>query len=248
MERDAAGLEAKTLGEVEHLDRHLGIAAELARQRPFGAVAGHQDAAEHPRAGGRLRQLLQFGLGVEGEQGNALAMGIGDVALLLDGVAERDAIGRGASLQAKIDFTGAGDVEVGAQPGQQGNDFGCRIGLDGVIHLGHRQPASDVEIVLSDHVEIDDQAGGGGLNVFQEAGDLGGHGKSSLQTDPGYESTARPKKAESGPRLDPRARQAGTGSDGKSRDAVRPVWTYFEHRTTAWTSPAVAQVPDRRGK
>ena len=36
---------------LEHVDRHRGLAAELARQRPFGADAVGQDAAEHARPG-----------------------------------------------------------------------------------------------------------------------------------------------------------------------------------------------------
>src|SRR5579871_6790109 len=35
MERDAAGFEPQPLGQIEHLDRHLRVTAELARQRPL---------------------------------------------------------------------------------------------------------------------------------------------------------------------------------------------------------------------
>src|SRR6185295_828752 len=47
----SARLQAQTLGEVEHLDCHLRIAAELARQRPLGACAVIENAAEHLCAG-----------------------------------------------------------------------------------------------------------------------------------------------------------------------------------------------------
>src|SRR5207244_1274162 len=80
------------LGEVEHLDRHLRIAAELARQRPFGACAVIENAAEHFGAGGGARNLLDLGGTVDREQANAERKGTRDVALLLDCIAIRDAV------------------------------------------------------------------------------------------------------------------------------------------------------------
>ena len=53
MERDAVRLQAQALGEVEHVDRHFRVAAELARQRPLGAGAIIEDAAEHLARRGR---------------------------------------------------------------------------------------------------------------------------------------------------------------------------------------------------
>ena len=47
VERHPVGLEPEPVGVLEHVDRHLGHAAELPRQRPFGAGAVAQDAAEH---------------------------------------------------------------------------------------------------------------------------------------------------------------------------------------------------------
>ena len=55
MERHAIGFEAEAMGMLEHVHRHLGHAAELARQRPFGAGAVAQDAAEHLHVGRRVR-------------------------------------------------------------------------------------------------------------------------------------------------------------------------------------------------
>src|ERR1700722_19669458 len=51
MERDAVGLEAKTMGMLEHVDRHGRLAAELPRQRPLRPDAVGEDAAEHAAAG-----------------------------------------------------------------------------------------------------------------------------------------------------------------------------------------------------
>ena len=87
MERDAIGLQTQTLGKLKHLDRHLGIAAELARQRPFGSGAIIQDAAEHFGAGGGAGDLLDLGRAIDCEQPNALRKRARDIALLFDGVA-----------------------------------------------------------------------------------------------------------------------------------------------------------------
>ena len=94
MERDAIGLEAEPMGVLQHVRGHLGLAAELARQRPFGAGAVAQDAAEHLRAGRGAGDLLDLGLAVDREQADAEREGARDVALLLDGVAEGDAVRR----------------------------------------------------------------------------------------------------------------------------------------------------------
>ena len=114
MERHAIGVEPEIARLAQQLDRHLGRAAELARQRPFGAVALDQDAAEDARAGRRARQLLQLGLAVEGEEPHAPLVGEGDVALLLDRVAEREALGGDAVVEAQLDLAAAGDVEIRA--------------------------------------------------------------------------------------------------------------------------------------
>ena len=88
------------MGVQQHVHRHGGLAAELARQRPLGASAIGEDAAEHLGARSGARDLLHFLVRIDGEERNAQRMGARDVALLLDGVAEGDAIGRGAGCSA----------------------------------------------------------------------------------------------------------------------------------------------------
>ena len=56
---------------LQHVDRHRGLAAELARQRPFGADAVGEDAAEHARAGRGAGDLLDLGLAVDREEADA---------------------------------------------------------------------------------------------------------------------------------------------------------------------------------
>src|ERR1043166_9910664 len=96
MERDADRIETGLERVLQHLDRHGRLAAELARQRPFGADTIRQDAAEHLRAWGRADDLVHFGLAIDREQANAEIEATLDVAVPLDRVAVGDAIRRGA--------------------------------------------------------------------------------------------------------------------------------------------------------
>ncbi len=105
VEGHAAGFEPRPVGVLQHLDGHLRVAAELARQRPFGAGAVEQEAAEHLGAGRRARDLVDLGLAVDGIEPHAELVGPRDVALLLDGVAERDAIRRCAPAASTISIS-----------------------------------------------------------------------------------------------------------------------------------------------
>ena len=151
-------LEAEPVGVLEHVDRHRGVAAELARQRPFGAGAVEQEAAEHLRAGSGAGDLLDLGLAVDREQANAQREGAGDVALLLDGVAIGDAVGRGAGREHHLDLGDRGGVEARAEPGNERQHFRRRVRLDGVEHPGVRQGVGEGLVVVAHDVEVDDEA------------------------------------------------------------------------------------------
>src|SRR6188472_3420128 len=114
MERDAVGLQAEALGEVEHVDRHFRIAAELARQRPFGAGAVIENAAEHLGAGGGAGDLLDLGGAVDREQANAEREGARDIALLLDRIAIGDALRGRTGIERHLDLGDRGAVEARA--------------------------------------------------------------------------------------------------------------------------------------
>ena len=66
-------------------------------------------------AGRRARDLLDLGLAIDREQAHAERMGARDVALLLDRVAEGDAIRRGAGREHHLDLGDRGGVEAGAE-------------------------------------------------------------------------------------------------------------------------------------
>ncbi len=96
--------EAEPMRVFEHVRRHFGDAAELARQRPFGAGAVAEHAAEHLRARRDARDLLDLGFAIDREEAHAERIGARDVALLLDRVAEADAVGRRTGREHLLDF------------------------------------------------------------------------------------------------------------------------------------------------
>ena len=71
MERDAVRDEPAPVRELQDVGGVVRLAAELARQRPFGAGAVAMDAADHARAGRGARDLLDLGLAVDGKQRHA---------------------------------------------------------------------------------------------------------------------------------------------------------------------------------
>ena len=111
--------EPERMGALEHAQRHLRRAAELARQRPFGARAVAQDSAEHLCARRGARDLLDLRLAIDREKADAERMGARDVPFLLDRVAEADPIRRRAGGEREFDLGDRGRVEARAEIGEQ---------------------------------------------------------------------------------------------------------------------------------
>ena len=154
------------MGMLEHVHRHLGHAAELAGERPFGAGAVAQDAAEHLHLGsrdagrlGRAGDLLDLGLAIDREEAHAELEGARDVALLLDRVAEGDAVGRRAGVERQLDLDDGGRVEARAELGQELEHLRLRVGLHGVEHARVGERPGELGVVVAHDVEVDDQAG-----------------------------------------------------------------------------------------
>ena len=143
---------------VENLDRHLRIAAELPRQRPFGAGTAEQKAAEDLGAGGGASDLFHLCLAVDREQTDAERESARDVTFLLDRIAEGDALGRGAGGEHHLDLGDRGGVEAGAKRDQERQQFRRRVRLDGIKHPAVRQRLGKGAIVVAHDVEIDDEA------------------------------------------------------------------------------------------
>ncbi len=93
------------MGIDEHVDGHLRDAAELARQRPFGTFAIGQHAAEHTGAGSGTGDLFDFLMAVDRKEGDAERMRRGDIAFLLDRVAEGDAGSGRTGVERHFDFS-----------------------------------------------------------------------------------------------------------------------------------------------
>src|SRR5690606_24639948 len=127
--------EPKFMCVTQNIDRHLWLAAELARQGPFRALAIRKHAAKNTASRSRTSDLLDFFDAVDSEQANAKLVGASNVALLLDRVAIADAIRRRAGVESHLDFGHGCRVKGRAEPGQQAQDFRCRIGLHCVIDL-----------------------------------------------------------------------------------------------------------------
>ncbi len=171
MERHAVRIEAEAARLPQEVDRHLGDAAEFARQRPVGAGAIDQDAAENPRPRGRPRQLLELVRAVEGEQAQSRAISKDDVLFLFYRVAERQPVRGHAVIEAQLDFAAAGHVEIGALAVEHGEDRRGRVGLYRIVDAGERQMPAQCVVSLGDGVQIDDEAGGLGRIFGEEARD-----------------------------------------------------------------------------
>ena len=166
------GHEALPVGVLQDVGGIGRLAAELARQRPVGPGIVAMDAADHPGAGCDARDLLGLGLAVDGEQPDAELEGGGDLALLLDGVAVGDAVGRGAGGQHRLGLAHRGDVEAGAQLDQELQDLRRRVGLDGVVDFAVGQRLGEGIVVVADDIEVDHEAGsfiGAALEKFANA-------------------------------------------------------------------------------
>ncbi len=190
--RHPVGVQSLPVGVLQHIRGHLGHAAELARQRPVGAGAVAEDAAEHLHVlrldAGRLGgagALLDLGLAIDGEQPDAEPQRARDAALLLDGVAEGDAIGGGAGRQRHLDLRHGGGIEAGAHVGEQAQDLGRGVRLDRVEHAGVRQRAGEGGVVLAHDVKVEHHHGAlVAAEVTanaQEIADTVGHGRLPAQ-------------------------------------------------------------------
>ena len=179
MEGHAVGLKAQLVCIDQDIDSHLRHAAELARQRPFGAFAIRQDAAEHFGTRSRAGNLFDFLVAVDGIQANAEREGAGNVALLLDRIAEGDAVCRCTGIQSHLDLGNRSAVEVRSHRSEKLQDGRLGIGLNGIVDgaVGERVTES-LEIVAHD-VEVHNEARAvrtSGLDEVENTGS--GHGQS----------------------------------------------------------------------
>ena len=120
--------------------------------------------------------LLDLDLAIDRIEAHAELEGAHDVALLLDRVAEGDAVGRGAGGEHHLDLGDRGGVEAGAEQRQRAQDLGRRIGLHGVEHARVGQGPGELGVVVAHDLEVDDHARAVLTSVAQEFTDALSHG------------------------------------------------------------------------
>ena len=122
------------------------------------AVAEH--AAEDLRAGRGAGDLLDLGFAIDREEAHAERIGAGDVALLLDRVAEADAIRRRAGRQHLLDLGDRGRVEARAEAGEKRKHLRIGIGLDGIEDARVRQGLGEGGVIVAHDFEVERQGTG----------------------------------------------------------------------------------------
>ncbi len=156
MEGNAVRFQAQLAGKNQQIHGHVGLAAELARQRPVGrGRAFGKDAYIDLRARRGLGDVAQVGFGVGGEHAHALLEEVADIPGFLDGVAVADALRTDAAGHDLVQLVDRGDVEARALVTQQVDDFHRWVGLDGVVHLGELETGAQVVVGLADGFGID---------------------------------------------------------------------------------------------
>ena len=149
--------EARGRGPSQQVDREVGGAPELAGERPGRTEPVAEDPAERRGTGRRLDELVELGLGVEREAADPQAVRLRDVALLLDGVAEAELVGRRSGSEALVDLADGRHVEARTLVHQQLQHVGVRVRLHGVEDRRDRQGGGQLLVALGDDVEVEHQ-------------------------------------------------------------------------------------------
>ena len=105
---------------------------------------------------GDTGDLFHFFRAINGVEADTERIGAGDVAFLLDGVAIGNAVRGCTGGQNHLDFGNGGRVEARSELCEQGQNFGGRICLHGVVHAAFRQSAGQALEVLTHHFQIND--------------------------------------------------------------------------------------------
>ncbi len=161
MEGHTVGFQAQVPGQNHQIQRHVRLAAELARQRPVGGVrAFGEDAHIHPGTRRRLGDVAQVRFRVGGEHAHALLVESADVAGLLDGVAENAALRRHPQTHHFFQLVDRGDIEISAPVTQQADQLSGRVRLYRVVHLGERKLLDQLIVVFAHGFRVDHHEGG----------------------------------------------------------------------------------------
>ena len=158
METDSARLEPDLAGQQHQIDRHVRVAAELARQRPVGRLAAFgQNPAEDPGARRLLRNVAQVRFAVGCEKGDALFMEVTDIRGLLDRISVADAVRGNSERQHPVQLVARRDIEMGTQVAQQLEHLNCRIRFHRIIDFGERKMRQQLFVIPLDNIEVHHQ-------------------------------------------------------------------------------------------
>ena len=149
-------------GEPEDVHGLADRTAVLAGQRPVGAVAGGDQAAQDRRAGRGLGDLADLRRRVHDEQADTEARPTRDVVAPLDRVGVDEVVGRRAGGEAGAHLGRAGDVEVAAAADDRGEHLRVRVGLDRVVDRDAGQRRRQLAQAVGDDRGLDLQEGCGG--------------------------------------------------------------------------------------
>jgi len=133
MKRHASRAQTELIRCDQEIGRHMGLAAEFARQRPFGTFVFDQQTAEDTRTRRATGQLLELRSAVKGVKADASGRRARNSALALDRIAEGEPLGRNIQAQAYVELTAARQIEIGAESRKGGDDVRGRVYLDRII-------------------------------------------------------------------------------------------------------------------
>ncbi len=88
MEGHPCWLETELSRAKQQIDSHRRCATKLSGQWPLGIASADKYPAKDPRAGRGAGDLFKLHRAVEGEQVDAVPVGVGDIGLALDRVAK----------------------------------------------------------------------------------------------------------------------------------------------------------------
>ena len=156
VKRHAVGHQTQVTGKDQQVHGHVGLAAELAGQRPvcrqgtFG-----QDTHIHFRARGRLGDVAKVCLRVGGKHTNAFLVEGANVLRLLDGIAIADPLTGNTQGHHLVQLVHRRDIERGTLVAQHGQDLRGRVGFHRIVNLGVGETLDQLVVLTVNRCGVD---------------------------------------------------------------------------------------------
>ena len=156
MERHAVRHQAQIPGQDQQVHGHIGLAAELAGQRPVGGQGTFcQNTHIHLGTGCRLGNVAQVCLGVGGIQTHTLLVEGANVLRLLDGVAIADAVAGNTQTHDLVQLIYRRDIEIGTLVPQHGQNLRSRVGLHRIVDACVGETVDQLIVLAFDGLGVD---------------------------------------------------------------------------------------------